>query len=114
MLRAVFVIGVSLLGLLPSASAAVFPLKIADNGRFLTDQKGEPFLVVGDTAWSLIVATHRRRNRPLPGGPPETRLQLDHCEPDRTQVLYRSTEDPGGARSLHAAGRFLDAKPGLL
>jgi len=55
MLRTVLLIGAFLLGLLPDASAAVFPLKTSDNGRFLTDQKGEPFLVVGDTAWSLLV-----------------------------------------------------------
>ena len=54
MLRTIFLIGASLLGLLSPASAAVFPLRTADNGRFLIDQKGEPFLVVGDTAWSLI------------------------------------------------------------
>ncbi len=54
MIRTMLLIGASLLGLLSPASAAVFPLRTADNGRFLTDQKGEPFLVVGDTAWSLI------------------------------------------------------------
>ena len=42
-------------GLLAPPSAAVFPLKPAESGRYLMDQKGEPFLVVGDTAWSLIV-----------------------------------------------------------
>ena len=55
MVRTVLIIGASLLALLTPASAAVFPLKTADNGRFLADQKEEPFLVVGDTAWSLIV-----------------------------------------------------------
>ena len=54
-IRTILLIGASLLGLLSSACAADFPLKTAANGRFLTDQKGEPFLVVGDTAWSLIV-----------------------------------------------------------
>jgi len=54
MFRTILLIGASLCGLLPDASAAVFPLRTSDNGRFLTDQKGEPFLVVGDTAWSLI------------------------------------------------------------
>jgi hypothetical protein len=29
-------------------------LKTAENGRFLVNQRGEPFLAVGDTAWSLI------------------------------------------------------------
>ncbi len=31
-----------------------FPLKVSGSQRYLTDQAGTPFLVVGDTAWSLI------------------------------------------------------------
>jgi hypothetical protein len=31
-----------------------FPLKVSDNHRYLVDEAGQPFLVVGDTAWSLI------------------------------------------------------------
>ena len=46
---------VSMFGLVARSSAAVFPLKIGTNGRFLANQQGEPFLVVGDSAWSLIV-----------------------------------------------------------
>ena len=46
---------ISTLGLPSPSSAAVFPLKAGEDGRYLVDQKGEPFLVVGDTAWSLIV-----------------------------------------------------------
>ena len=30
-------------------------LKVSDNGRYLVDQRGVPFLVVGDSPWSLIV-----------------------------------------------------------
>jgi len=30
-------------------------LKSSNNGRYLVDQKGDPFLVVGDSPWSLIV-----------------------------------------------------------
>jgi hypothetical protein len=30
------------------------PLKVSDDHRYLVDQAGTPFLVVGDTAWSLI------------------------------------------------------------
>ncbi len=33
----------------------VLPLKVSENGRYLVDQKNQPFLVVGDTPWSLIV-----------------------------------------------------------
>lgn len=32
-----------------------FPPKVSDDKRHLTDAAGRPFLVVGDTAWSLIV-----------------------------------------------------------
>ena len=30
-------------------------LKVSKNGRYLVDQRGNPFLVVGDSPWSLIV-----------------------------------------------------------
>ena len=36
------------------ASTPLLPLKTAESGRFLVNQRGEPFLIVGDTAWSLI------------------------------------------------------------
>jgi len=35
------------------ARAAVFPLKVDPSGRILVDQQGAPFLVHGDTPWSL-------------------------------------------------------------
>ena len=49
----------ALLAVAPSpASEPRFPLKIAEGQRFLVDQDGTPFLVVGDVAWSLIVQLH--------------------------------------------------------
>jgi len=36
--------------------SAVYPLKISENKRYLTDQNNVPFLLQGDAAWSLIVA----------------------------------------------------------
>jgi len=33
----------------------LFPLRVSDNHRYLVDQTGTPFLVHGDSAWSLIV-----------------------------------------------------------
>ncbi len=36
-------------------SGPVLPLKISESARYLTDQGGKPVLVVGDTAWSMIV-----------------------------------------------------------
>ena len=47
MIRTVLLVGgILFLGLLPDSSAADFPLKTADNGRFLIDQKG-------NRSWSL-------------------------------------------------------------
>ena len=37
------------------AADRALPLKVAENGRFLVNQNGEPFLVVGDAGWDLIV-----------------------------------------------------------
>jgi hypothetical protein len=35
------------------ADVPVFPLKIAESARYFVDQRGTPFLVNGDTPWSL-------------------------------------------------------------
>lgn len=35
-------------------AASRFPLRVSDSKRHLVDAQGKPFLVVGDTAWSLI------------------------------------------------------------
>jgi uncharacterized protein DUF4038 len=39
---------------LPAAPAVEFPLRVSLDHRRLEDHTGQPFLVVGDTAWSLI------------------------------------------------------------
>jgi hypothetical protein len=39
----------------PAVQGAEFPLRIAPDHRTLVDAAGSPFLVAGDTAWSLIV-----------------------------------------------------------
>src|SRR5689334_21323605 len=54
MLGTFLAVAIALAGSRTEAANTVFPLTIADNGRFLVDQKGAPFLVVGDSAWSLI------------------------------------------------------------
>jgi len=44
-------------GALPAASGTSVTnlrLKVSANRRYLIDQKGDPFLVVGDSPWSLI------------------------------------------------------------
>lgn len=38
----------------PGRAAPRFPLRIAQGGRYLEDSAGQPFLLHGDTAWSLI------------------------------------------------------------
>jgi hypothetical protein len=42
-------------GTLAAPLRPLLPLTVGGTGRCLADQKGVPFLVVGDTAWSLIV-----------------------------------------------------------
>ncbi len=39
--------------------AATWPLAVGPNGRQLVDQGGNPVLIVGDAAWSVIAATTR-------------------------------------------------------
>jgi len=39
----------------PAFAAPAWPLKVSANGRRLVDQKNQPFLIHGDTAWSLLV-----------------------------------------------------------
>jgi hypothetical protein len=39
---------------LPEASQAAYPLKVSANHRYLVDQKGSPFLIVGDTPQGLM------------------------------------------------------------
>ncbi len=38
------------------AADQIYPLKVSANKRYLVDQKNKPFLVQGDSPWSLIVA----------------------------------------------------------
>lgn len=48
----------SLRSISPRANAK-FPLKISSNKRYLTDAAGRPFLVHGDSAWSLVAQLKR-------------------------------------------------------
>ncbi len=38
-----------------AGAASNYPLKVSADGRYLVDQDGVPFLLVGDSPWSLIV-----------------------------------------------------------
>src|SRR5690606_22170520 len=57
-LRAV-VVSLSILAAASAASATAFPLRIGDNGNYLVDADDRPFLLHGDTAWSLIAELTR-------------------------------------------------------
>lgn len=39
----------------PSGQSIAWPLKVSGDGRYLVDQNEQPFLLVGDSPWSLIV-----------------------------------------------------------
>lgn len=63
-LRAALVLAAIALAALPGrasddAPAARFPLHVGEGGRYLADATGRPFLVNGDTAWSLIAQLTR-------------------------------------------------------
>src|SRR3954464_7617352 len=38
----------------PGTPESAFPLAISADGRYLVDQNNQPFLITGDSAWSLI------------------------------------------------------------
>jgi len=42
-----------------AASDPPFPVRVSTNGRYLEDASGKPFLLHGDTAWSLMVQLTR-------------------------------------------------------
>jgi hypothetical protein len=54
MSRRLLVLALALTWSPANAAGPAFPLKVAEGGR-LVDQRGRPFLVVGDSPWSLIV-----------------------------------------------------------
>ncbi len=59
MIMRLFQVMVAVLAASPSSAFEQrYPLKVAEGQRILLDQEGAPFLVVGDTAWSLIVQLH--------------------------------------------------------
>ena len=62
-------------GVVP-VSAPVLPLKVSEDRRYLVDQKGTPFLVAGDTAWSLIAQLNS--------------VDIDHYLTDREKKGFNS------------------------
>lgn len=43
----------------PQAGRVAFPLRVSDDGRHLVDAESKPFLLHGDTAWSILVGTDK-------------------------------------------------------
>jgi hypothetical protein len=43
----------------PADSTSIFPLRVSANGRYLEDRTGKPFLLHGDSPWSLVVQLSR-------------------------------------------------------
>ena len=52
--RWLFLTSAMLCSFAANAQQTVFPLRISENHRYLEDASGRPFLLTGDTAWSLI------------------------------------------------------------
>ena len=44
----------------PDTTRSAFPLRVEAGTRYLVDAQGAPFLIHGDTAWSLIAQLTRR------------------------------------------------------
>jgi hypothetical protein len=47
----------ALTGTTTTSGSVAYPLKVSSNNRYLVDQNNEPFLLVGDAAWNLLVKT---------------------------------------------------------
>jgi hypothetical protein len=60
LMMATFIISITGCHPLPSEPGGyIYPLKLSEGNRFLTDQNNKPFFWSGDAAWSLIVQLNR-------------------------------------------------------
>ena len=53
----------------PDAADSAYPIKIGPTHRYFVDQNNRPFLMQGDSAWSMISGTTRE----------EVELYLEHA-----------------------------------
>ena len=44
---------------MPNRNNPIFPVHVSENNRYLEDAGGNPFLLHGDTAWSIILQLTR-------------------------------------------------------
>jgi hypothetical protein len=44
----------------PGGTSFLLPLKLSGDGRYLTDQVGQPFFINGDAAWSMIAQANQQ------------------------------------------------------
>ena len=68
-------------------TGSTFPIRISRNGRHFEDRDGKPFLVHGDTAWSLVVQL----------GPDDTAHYLDRSETKLAPPSHQGTKNTGFA-----------------
>ena len=100
----------------PERMGVTFPLQVSKNGRYLVDQDNRPFLVVGDTPWSLIadlkdddIKTYLddRKNR---GFNSIVVNLLEHkfaTDPPRTRADIEPFIKAGGADKLKVYGKYI-------
>ena len=69
------------------SAGTAYPLVASTNGRYLVDQSGVPFLLVGDSPQALMVNTislnTRRSTIPL-----RIIITIDRCRPTRPSIPY--------------------------
>ena len=89
-----------------AAPAVTFPLRVSANRQHLEDSTGAPFLVVGDTAWSLVAQLSNETDierylddRAVRG------VQRDHRQSARAQFASHAPATVGGVQPF-AAGRM--------
>ena len=89
-----------------------FPLRVSANGRHLEDRLGQPFLIAGDTAWSLIAQL---------GAEDAARYLDDRTRRGFTAVIVNLIEhkfashapaNRSGVPPFFSAWRFRTAQPG--
>jgi hypothetical protein len=99
----------------PAATKAAFPLRVESGKRHLVDALGQPFLIVGDTAWSLEVNADRADivlyldDRVQKGFNTILFSAMEHCF---TRLADLPTWRCGDQRNLHGEAPFAASSEG--
>ena len=81
-------------------------LKVSGNGRYLVDQTGAPFLIVGDSPWSLIVQVNETDRETYLADRQTRGFNSLITQLPRAQVHHASTQYPDGIGAVQYAGRL--------